>query len=232
MAKNTVLIIEDDKALIEMLRFMLERNGYNTLQAEDTKQADQCIARKIPDVILLDWMLPDMEGVEYSKKIKSHPVTTDISIIMLTAKGEEEDKIQGLDSGADDYITKPFSTNELLARVRAAIRRSKPQQIGQAIKLGNILIDPEGHTLQISGEIIEIGLKEFELLYLFMRKPERVYNRSQLLDQVWGKDSYVDERTVDVYIRRLRAILEQNACGDLIKTVRGVGYRLSASISS
>ena len=232
MAKNTVLIIEDDKALNEMLRFMLERNGYNTLQAEDTKQADQCIGEKIPDVILLDWMLPGMEGIEYSKKLKSHPVTTDISIIMLSAKGEEEDKVKGLDSGADDYITKPFSTIELLARVRAAIRRTKPQQTGKAIELGNILIDPEGHTLQISGETIEIGLKEFELLYLFMRKPERVYNRSQLLDQIWGKDSYVDERTVDVYIRRLRSTLEQNSCGDLIKTVRGVGYRLSTSIPS
>ena len=228
MAKSKVLIVEDDAALNEMLRFMLERNGYKTLQAQDTAEADQCLAKSIPDVILLDWMLPGMDGVEYARKLKSHPLTTDISIIMLTAKGEEEDKIQGLDCGADDYVTKPFSTNELLARIRAAIRRSKPQQTGEPIEHGNINIDPEGHSLKIEGRNVEIGKKEFELLYLFLRKPERVYSRTQLLDQVWGKDSYVDDRTVDVYIRRLRAILEENNHSSLIKTVRGVGYRLAS----
>jgi two-component system phosphate regulon response regulator PhoB len=227
MVKNTILIIEDDTALNEMLRFMLERNGYRTMRAENTVEADQCIAKRIPDAILLDWMLPGTDGVDYAKKLKAHPLTADIGVIMVTAKGEDEDKIRGLDFGADDYVTKPFSTNELLARIRATIRRSRPQQLGEKITYENIVIDPKGHSLQIDGSTINIGVKEFELLYLFLRKPERVYNRAQLLDQVWGRDSYVDERTVDVYIRRLRTILEQNGHESVIKTVRGVGYRLS-----
>ncbi|MGB5705626.1 MAG: phosphate regulon transcriptional regulator PhoB [Arenicellales bacterium] len=227
MVKNTILIIEDDTALNEMLRFMLERNGFQTMQAENTGEADQCIARRIPDAILLDWMLPGIDGVDYARKLKTHPLTADIGIIMVTARGEDEDKIRGLDFGADDYVTKPFSTNELLARIRATIRRSKPQKLGGKITYENIIIDPESHSLRINESVIDIGVKEFELLYLFLRKPDRVYSRTQLLDQVWGRDNYVDERTVDVYIRRLRAILEQYGYQALIKTVRGVGYRLA-----
>jgi len=228
MAKNTVLIVEDDTALNEMLRFLLERNGYRTLQAEDTLRADQCIARHIPDVILLDWMLPGMDGADYAKKLKSHPLTTDIFIIMVTARGEERDKVKGLDCGADDYVTKPFSNNELLARIRSALRRTRPHKAGEAIDHRNITIDPESHVVRINGKIVDIGIKEFELLYLFLRKPDRVYNRTQLLDQIWGKDSYVDERTVDVYIRRLRTTLEKYQYGKLISTIRGVGYRLAS----
>ena len=227
MAKNNILIVEDDEALSDMLQFLLNRNGYETQCALNTVQADQCMAKKIPDVILLDWMLPGTNGTEYARKLKSHPLSSDISIIMVTAKGEEEDKVKGLDCGADDYVTKPFSTNELLARVRAAIRRSKPQQTGEAIQHKNITIDPANHNLKIDEESVEIGVKEFQLLYLFLRKPDRVYDRTRLLDQVWGKDSYVDERTVDVYIRRLRSALEKYNHGDLIKTIRGVGYRLA-----
>ena len=229
MAKNTVLIVEDDAALSSMLQFMLSRNGFKTMQAENTEQADRCLESQLPDVILLDWMLPGTDGIEYVGKLKSHPLTRDISIIMVTAKGEEEDKVQGLDCGADDYVTKPFSTNELLARIRAAVRRTKPQQSGERIEFGNINIDPESHSLRIGDELVDIGLKEFELLYLFLRKPERVYSRSQLLDRVWGKDSYVDERTVDVYIRRLRSALEKYQHPGLIKTIRGVGYRLASA---
>jgi two-component system phosphate regulon response regulator PhoB len=228
MAKDTILIVEDDTALNEMLRFVLDRGGFKVLQAEDTETADLCIASHIPDLVLLDWMLPGASGVEYARKLKAHPLTTDIPIIMVTAKGEEEDKIKGLDHGADDYVTKPFSNNELMARIRAAIRRSKPQKSGEALQYEDIQIDPGSYALEIGGNLVDIGTKEFQLLYLFLRKPGRVYNRTQLLDQVWGKDSYVDERTVDVYIRRLRAILEQNGHGKLIKTVRGVGYRLAA----
>ncbi|MGI9317464.1 MAG: phosphate regulon transcriptional regulator PhoB [bacterium] len=227
MAKDTILIVEDDTALNEMLRFVLDRGGFKVLQAKDAETADLRIAARIPDLVLLDWMLPGTSGVEYARKLKAHPLTWDIPIIMVTAKGEEEDKIKGLDHGADDYVTKPFSNNELMARIRAAIRRSKPQKSGEALQYQDIQIDPGGYTLEIAGNLIDIGIKEFQLLYLFLRKPGRVYNRTQLLDQVWGKDSYVDERTVDVYIRRLRAILEQNDYGKLIKTVRGVGYRLA-----
>jgi len=227
MAKDTILIVEDDPALNEMLRFTLDRNGFKSMQADDTGSADQCIARRIPDLVLLDWMLPGASGIDYARKLKSHPLTADIPIIMVTARGEEEDKIKGLDHGADDYVTKPFSNNELLARIRAAIRRTKPQKSGTVVRRDNIEIDPEGHSLEVDGKLINIGTKEFQLLYLFLRKPGRVYDRAQLLDRVWGKDSYVDERTVDVYIRRLRTILEQCGHSTLIKTVRGVGYRLS-----
>lgn len=229
MAKNTILIIEDDLALNEMLRFLLKRNGYKTMQATNATDADKCLEEKLPDLILLDWMLPGMNGLDYAKKLKAHPLTIDIGIIMLTAKGEQEDKIKGLDSGADDYVTKPFSTNELLARIRAAIRRNKPQQTGEAVACQNLTLDPQAHTFRIGERYVDIGVKEFELLYLFIRKPDRVYSRTQLLDKVWGKDSYVDERTVDVYIRRLRSILERHGHDRLIKTVRGVGYRLSTS---
>jgi len=227
MSKDTVLIVEDDSALNEMIRFVLDRNGFKAMQAENVSMADICIANQIPDLILLDWMLPGASGIEYAQKLKTHPLTADIPIIMVTAKGEEEDKIRGLDHGADDYVTKPFSNNELLARIRAAIRRSKPQKTGKALIHANIKIDPSSYTLEIDQKLVDIGTKEFQLLYLFLRKPGRVYNRGQLLDKIWGKDSYVDERTVDVYIRRLRAILEKHSHGKLIKTIRGVGYRLA-----
>ncbi|MCY4313307.1 MAG: winged helix-turn-helix domain-containing protein, partial [Gammaproteobacteria bacterium] len=205
------------------------RKGYRAMKARDTKEADKCIKKKIPDLILLDWMLPGVDGTDYAQKLKSQPMTLDTCIIMITAKGEEEDKIKGLDHGADDYITKPFSTNELLARIRAGLRRNRPQQTGEPIVCKDIEINPQAHTLKINGQLVEIGIKEFELLYLFMRKPDRVYNRTRLLDQIWGKDSYVDERTVDVYIRRLRSVLEKHNHHKLIKTVRGVGYRLSTT---
>jgi len=227
MSKDTVLIVEDDSALNEMIRFVLDRNGFHAMQAENVSMADSCIANQIPDLVLLDWMLPGASGIEYAQKLKSHPLTADIPIIMVTAKGEEEDKVRGLDHGADDYVTKPFSNNELMARIRAAIRRSKPQKMGKALFHASIKIDPSSYTLEIDQKLVDIGTKEFQLLYLFLRKPGRVYSRGQLLDKIWGKDSYVDERTVDVYIRRLRAILEKHSQGKLIKTIRGVGYRLN-----
>ena len=174
MIKNTILVVEDDAALSSMLKFMLQRNGFDTMLARDTAEADKCLENKLPDVILLDWMLPGMDGIEYAAKLKSHPVTTDINIIMVTAKGDEEDKIRGLDCGADDYVTKPFSANELLARVRAAIRRAKPQQSGETLSYQDILINPDAHILTVDNTVVEIGLKEFELLYLFIRKPNRL----------------------------------------------------------
>ena len=227
MVKEKILIIEDDPTLNEMLRFMLTRHQYECFQAHDTQSADRQMAGQIPDLILLDWMLPGITGVSYAEKLRQHPLTRDIPIIMLTAKSEEEDKVRGLNSGADDYVTKPFSNNELIARIGAAIRRSKPQKAGETVQSGAIRIDPVSHSLTISEQIVDIGTKEFQLLYLFIRNPSRVYSREQLLDQVWGKDSYVDERTVDVYIRRLRLVLEKHGRGKMIKTVRGVGYRFS-----
>ena len=230
MAKNTILVVEDDHGLSEMLRFLFARHGYDVLQATDVEEAQSHISTKIPDVILLDWMLPGISGIEYARKLKSHPLTADIGLIMLTAKSEEEDKILGLDCGADDFVTKPFSNNELLARVRSALRRSRPQHGGAEFVYQDIVIDPTSHSLTISGQIVSIGQKEFELLYLFLRQPNRVYERGLLLDQIWGKDAYVDERTVDVYIRRLRASLEKHGYGELVMTVRGVGYRLNVNI--
>ncbi len=229
MGKDTVLIVEDDSALNEMLRFVLDRNGFRVMQAEDAQTADRCISNRIPDLVLLDWMLPGASGIDYARKLKSHPLTADIPIIMVTARGEEEDKIRGLDHGADDYVTKPFSNNELMARIRAAIRRIKPEKSGEAVSFDNIRIDPDSFTLEIGEKLVEIGTKEFMLLYLFLRKPGRVYNRVHLLDRIWGRDSYIDERTVDVYIRRLRTILEQHGHSSLIRTVRGVGYRAAAN---
>ncbi len=229
MKKDIVLIVEDDSALNEMLRFVLDRNGCKVMQAKDTLSADECISGQFPDLVILDWMLPGCSGIDYARKLKSHPLTSDIPIIMVTARGEEEDKIKGLDCGADDYITKPFSNNELMARIRAAIRRSKPQNSGEIVSFDNIRIDPDSHTLHINGQLVNIGTKEFLLLYLFLRKPGRVYNRVKLLDQVWGKDCYIDERTVDVYIRRLRTVLVKYDHSNLIETVRGVGYRASTN---
>ncbi|NKB64078.1 MAG: phosphate regulon transcriptional regulatory protein PhoB [Gammaproteobacteria bacterium] len=230
MAKNTILVVEDDNALNEMLRFLLERHGYAVLQATTVKQAQAHISSRIPDVIVLDWMLPGISGIEYARKLKSHPLTADIGLIMLTAKSEEEDKVRGLDCGADDYITKPFSNNELLARIRSSLRRTRPQHGGAEFEYRDISIDPVSRRLKIANQVVTIARKEFELLYLFLRQPNRVYERAQLLDQIWGKDTYVDERTVDVYIRRLRSSLEQYGYGELIITIRGVGYRLNADI--
>ncbi len=229
MKRDIVLIVEDDRALNEMLRFVLNRNGFKAIQAEDTRIADQHIAKQIPDLILLDWMLPGCDGIDYARKLKSHPLTSDIPIIMVTARGEEEDKIKGLNHGADDYVTKPFSNNELMARVRAAIRRSKPQKSGEVVSFGSIRLDPDSFTLEIDDQLVNIGTKEYQMLYLILRKPGRIYKRTELLDRIWGKDSYIDERTVDVYIRRLRSILEKYGHATLVKTVRGVGYGASVN---
>ena len=223
------MIVDDEDLVIRVVRRFLSADGYTQfVTLTDPREALEAICREEPDVVLLDWMLPGTDGIAYAGRLKSHPLTRDIPIIMVTAKTEERDKVRGLDCGADDYITKPFSTSELLARIRAAVRRTKPQQSGERIELGVLSIDPEGHTLKIGDQLVDIGLKEFALLYLFLRKPDRVYSRSQLLDKIWGKDSYVDERTVDVYIRRLRSVLEQHGHPNLIKTIRGVGYRLAS----
>lgn len=228
MTRSLILIVEDDVALRSMLRLLLESNHFVVQEAVDAEQAKRCLNQKIPSLILLDWMLPGISGAAFARNIKAHPVMADIPIIMLTAKGEEEDKVRGLESGADDYVTKPFSNKELVARVRAALRRSAPHEGEAPLEYAGIVIDPTRHAVEVCGQAVELGIKEFSLLYFFMNNPGRVFSRQKLLDKVWGRNAYIEERTVDVYVRRLRSALEQYGFDKIIKTVRGVGYRLAS----
>jgi two-component system phosphate regulon response regulator PhoB len=222
-----ILIIEDESAVREMLRFMLQPHGFQVTEAADTRQAEKLIAAAPPSLILLDWMLPGMSGPEFARILKRNPSTWEIPIIMLTARGEEDNKVQGLESGADDYVTKPFSTKELLARIRALLRRAAPLSNDERIEMGDITLDPATHRVSAKEAPLELGPTEFRLLHFFMAHPERVYSRSQLLDQVWGTNVYIEERTVDVHIRRLRKALEPSGSDTMLQTVRGAGYRFS-----
>lgn len=222
-----ILIVEDEAAIREMLRFALARAGYETLEAGDVEQARSQVLEQLPDLILLDWMLPNLSGIEYARRLKKAEYTRDVPIIILTARGEEEDKVRGLEVGADDYVTKPFSPRELLARIKAVLRRSAPQATDEAIELRGLQLDPASHRVMAQGQRLEMGPTEFRLLHFFMTHPERVYSRRQLLDMIWGMNAYIEERTVDVHIRRLRKVLEPFGYDEVIETVRGVGYRLS-----
>ena len=225
--KGKILLVEDEAPIREMLGYTLMKEGYTFREAADVEEARPLIADDKPDLLLLDWMLPGMNGVDYARRIRNNPDTRDIPIIMLTARGEETDKIRGLDTGADDYITKPFSTRELLARIRAVMRRTKNTDAEGVISVKGLALDPETFRVTVDGEIVEISPTEFRLLHFFITHPERVYTRGQLLDQVWGQNVYVEERTVDVHIRRLRKTLEPYKYNRLIQTVRSVGYRFS-----
>ncbi|HEY0665886.1 MAG TPA: phosphate regulon transcriptional regulator PhoB [Gallionella sp.] len=222
-----ILIVEDEPAIQELLVFNVMQAGFQALRAEDAESAWEQIHRTTPDLILLDWMLPNTSGVVLAKQLRSDARTKDIPIIMLTARGEERDKVLGLESGADDYITKPFSPRELMARIRAVMRRHAPQMPDETIAMGGLELSPVAHRVTANGEVLELGPTEFRLLHFFMTHAERVYNRTQLLDQVWGTQVFVEERTVDVHIRRLRAALEPQGMEKLIQTVRGSGYRFS-----
>jgi two-component system phosphate regulon response regulator PhoB len=223
----TLLIVEDDSAIRTMLaRFLLGKN-FTVKEAENGEQALTILGNINPDIILLDWMLPDLSGPQIIKKIRKNPVQRDIPIIMLTARSEETDKIDGLDAGADDYMTKPVSLQELYARIRALIRRSQGLNEDKTINKCGIVLDPENNVLTVNGSIVKIGLTEFKLFHYLMRTPERLHSRSQLLDQVWGQGVYIDERTVDVHILRLRKALKPHGVENTVKTVRGVGYRFS-----
>lgn len=223
----TLLIIEDDHAIREMLqRYMVNKN-FVVKEAEDGEQAMDLLGEINPDLILLDWMLPDISGPQIIKKIRQNPVQKDIPIIMLTARAEENDKIEGLEVGADDYMTKPVSLKELHARVKALIRRSQGLNKDKQIIIGDISLDPENNTLSIQNKTVKIGQTEFRLLHYLMRKPDRLHSRSQLLDQVWGQGTFIDERTVDVHILRLRKILKPYGVNNMVQTVRGAGYRFS-----
>lgn len=225
--KGKILIVEDESAIREMLGYTLMKEGYACEEAVDAEQARSIVENSRPDLILLDWMLPGMSGIDYARRLRSDSVTQDIPIIMLTARGEEADKVRGLDTGVDDYVTKPFSTKELLARLRAVLRRYNNEEQQGMIEIEGLTLDSDTYRVTARDQIIEISPTEFKLLHFFITHPERVYSRAQLLDHVWGQNVYVEERTVDVHIRRLRKTLEPFGFDRYIQTVRSVGYRFS-----
>jgi len=230
MSGKTILIVEDEKPIREMVSFALGRAGYTLVEAGDVAEAFECLVRDVPDLILLDWMLPGASGLELARRLKKDELTRDVPIIMLTARGEEEDKVTGLESGADDYITKPFSPRELQARIKAVLRRVTPEGEDGVIRVEGLELDASGHRVMAQGQPVEMGPTEFRLLEFFMTHPERVYSRSQLLDRVWGRNSFVEERTVDVHILRLRKALAPSGHDAMIQTVRGAGYRFSSRV--
>jgi two-component system, OmpR family, phosphate regulon response regulator PhoB len=229
MAKR-ILLVEDEAPIREMLKFVLEQSGFETVEAEDFNIALEKIAEPFPDLILLDWMLPGGSGVQLAKRLKQHEYTRDIPIIMLTARGEEEDKVRGLEAGADDYVTKPFSPKELIARVKAVIRRVTPTAAEDVIEYQGLKLDPVSHRVTANDSPLDMGPTEFKLLHFFMTHAERVYSREQLLDNVWGTNVYVEDRTVDVHIRRLRKAISEFGHDNMIQTVRGAGYRFSTKV--
>ncbi|NIL93078.1 MAG: phosphate regulon transcriptional regulatory protein PhoB [Woeseiaceae bacterium] len=226
MAANKILVVEDEAPIREMIVFHLSRAGFETLEAGDCKVARELLVDERPDLALIDWMLPDMSGLELTRMLKRDKENDDIAIIMLTARADEYDKVSGLDSGADDYITKPFSPRELVARIQAVLRRAGADN-DETVSSGVLSLDTAGHRVSANGNEIRLGPTEYRLLKFLMTHPDRVYSRSQLLDRVWGANVYVEERTVDVHVRRLRKALADEAADDYIQTVRGAGYRFS-----
>ena len=225
-----VLVVEDETPIREMLCFILEQKGFEPLEAADFEQGLSKVCEPFPDLILLDWMLPGGSGIQFIKQLKQDELTRQIPIVMLTARGEEEDKVRGLEVGADDYITKPFSPKELTARLKAVIRRAVPNSVEEVIEVQGLKLDPVSHRVTANETALEMGPTEFRLLHFFMTHPERVYSREQLLNNVWGTNVYVEDRTVDVHIRRLRKAISDTGHDALIQTVRGAGYRFSARI--
>ncbi|MEW5838668.1 MAG: phosphate regulon transcriptional regulator PhoB [Pseudomonadota bacterium] len=230
MSGKNILIVEDEKPIREMVGFSLGRAGFSVTEAGDISEAFECLAHQLPDLILLDWMLPGASGLELARRLKRDELTRDVPIIMLTARGEEEDKVTGLEAGADDYITKPFSPRELQARIRAVLRRSSNEDESGVVRIEGLELDTESHRVSANQAPVEMGPTEFRLLEFFMTHPERVYSREQLLDRVWGRNSFVEERTVDVHILRLRKALAPSGYEAMIQTVRGAGYRLSSRV--
>ena len=225
--QRRILVVEDEQPIREMLSFILDQHGYQAVEAGDIDSAQAQLREPYPELILLDWMLPGGSGVALCKQLKRDEATRQIPVIMLTARGEEEDKVRGLEAGADDYVTKPFSPKELMARVKAVIRRVKPTSLDEAIEVQGLRLDPVSHRVSVGDQAVEMGPTEFRLLHFFMTHPERVYSREQLLDNVWGTAVYVENRTVDVHIRRLRKAMEVTGHDRLVQTVRGSGYRFS-----
>lgn len=222
-----ILVVEDEPAIQALIAANLKRSGHAVLAALDAETALRLVNEALPDLILLDWMLPGMSGLDLARRLRADARTRAVPIIMLTARGEERDKVQGLESGADDYVTKPFSPRELLARIQAVLRRQRPQATEDSVDMGGLKLDPATHRVLAAGQPVSLGPTEFRLLHFLMTHPERVHSRAQLLDQVWGDHVFVEERTVDVHIRRLRGALEPTGLERLIQTVRGSGYRFS-----
>ncbi|TRX57325.1 phosphate regulon transcriptional regulator PhoB [Thalassomonas sp. M1454] len=225
-----ILVVEDEKPIREMICFVLEQNGFNAVEAEDYEQAKNLLQDPLPDLVLLDWMLPGGSGIQIAREIKKNDYTSKIPIIMLTARSDEDDKVKGFEVGVDDYVTKPFSPKELIARIKAVIRRVVPTALEEVITFKGLSLDPVSHRVAIDDEPIDLGPTEFKMLHFFMTHPERVYSREQLLDNVWGTNVYVEDRTVDVHIRRLRKSITGKGHEDFVQTVRGAGYRFSSKV--
>ncbi|RCV91265.1 phosphate regulon transcriptional regulator PhoB [Billgrantia montanilacus] len=228
MTTKTVLIVDDEAPIREMIAVALEMADYRVLEADNAQTAHAMVVDQQPDLLLLDWMMPGTSGIELARRLKRETATSELPIILLTAKGEEDNKILGLEAGADDYITKPFSPRELVARLKAVLRRSTPKGVEDLVEVEGLQLDPVSHRVSANGKSLEIGPTEYRLLQFFMTHQERAYTRGQLLDQVWGGNVYVEERTVDVHIRRLRKALGDHQ--HLIQTVRGTGYRFSNKV--
>ncbi|PSL13887.1 winged helix family two component transcriptional regulator [Marinobacterium halophilum] len=229
-ASKRVLIVDDEAPIREMIAVALEMAGYDCSEADNAQDAHAQIVDNKPDMVLLDWMMPGTSGIEFARRLRKDEVTADIPIIMLTAKTDEDNKIKGLETGIDDYITKPFSPRELVARLKAVLRRTTPRGVEEPVTVDSLTLDPVSHRVTADGQPVELGPTEFRLLQFFMTHPDRAYSRSQLLDMVWGGNVYVEERTVDVHIRRLRKALGERH-DYLVQTVRGTGYRFSAQVA-
>ena len=223
----SIMVVEDEPAIQALIAANLRRHGHGVIAAMDAEAALRQVNEALPDLILLDWMLPGMSGLDFARRLRADVRTKHVPIIMLTARGEERDKVMGLEGGADDYVTKPFSPRELLARIQAVLRRGRPQATEDVVEAGGLKLDPTAHRVFAAGNPVNLGPTEFRLLHFLMTHPERVHSRDQLLDQVWGDHVFVEERTVDVHIRRLRAVLEASGLDRLVQTVRGSGYRFS-----
>lgn len=226
MLAPSVLVVEDEPAQREVLAYNLAAEGFRVQQADNGEEALLIVAEGAPDLIVLDWMLPSVSGIEVCRRLKSRADTRNVPIIMLSARSEETDLVRGLETGADDYIVKPYSVAELMARVRTQLRRSRPSSMGETLEYEDITLDPETHRVHRGGSVLKLGPTEFRLLTTFMEKPGRVWSREQLLDRVWGRDIYVDTRTVDVHVGRLRKALCAHGGEDPVRTVRGAGYAL------
>jgi two-component system phosphate regulon response regulator PhoB len=229
---SRVLVVEDESAIAELISINLRHAGYEVTVAPDAMRAASEVDRVLPDLVILDWMLPGQSGLSLAKRWRSEARTKDVPIIMLTARGDEPDKIAGLDAGADDYLTKPFSTNELMARIRAVLRRKAPEALDSAVEVGGLRLDPATRRVSRGEQEVKVGPTEFKLLHFFMTHPERVHSRAQLLDRVWGDHVFIEERTVDVHVKRLREALAPVRCSQMIETVRGAGYRLTQQVSA